>query len=253
VPVVASSASAPDALAELRFSFAFQPIVDVVERQVYSFEALVRGPGGESAATVFQQVPPVDLYAFDRRARVLAIALAARLRVPCRLNLNFLPQSLQSSPDAITSIFEAADTYQFPIERIVLEVTESEVIDDAVQLGRALNAFRAQGLTISIDDFGAGYAGLNLLADFQPDSVKLDMHLVRGIDSRGPRQAIVRAILQACVDLGIDVIAEGVETPAEYQWLLEVNVRYFQGYLFAKPGFECLPECALGLGQHASG
>jgi EAL domain-containing protein (putative c-di-GMP-specific phosphodiesterase class I) len=250
---VASSASAPDALAELRFSFAFQPIVDVVERQVYSFEALVRGPGGESAATVFQQVPPVDLYAFDRRARVLAIALAARLRVPCRLNLNFLPQSLQSSPDAITSIFEAADTYQFPIERIVLEVTESEVIDDAVQLGRALNAFRAQGLTISIDDFGAGYAGLNLLADFQPDSVKLDMHLVRGIDSRGPRQAIVRAILQACVDLGIDVIAEGVETPAEYQWLLEVNVRYFQGYLFAKPGFECLPECALGLGQHASG
>jgi EAL domain-containing protein (putative c-di-GMP-specific phosphodiesterase class I) len=105
------------------------------------------------------------------------------------------------------------------------------VIDDAAQLGRALNAFRAQGLAISIDDFGAGYAGLNLLADFQPDSVKLDMHLVRGIDGRGPRQAIVRAILQVCVDLGIDVIAEGVETSAEYQWLLEANVRYFQGYL----------------------
>jgi blue light- and temperature-responsive anti-repressor len=236
--VSALSLSAP---ADHRFTFAFQPIIDAVDRQVYSYEALVRGPRGESAATVFQQIAPADLHDFDRRARVLAIAQAARLRVPCRLNLNFLPQSLQTSPDAITSIFEAATAYQFSVERIVLEVTESEVIDDAVQLGRALNAFRAQGLTISIDDFGAGYAGLNLLADFQPDSVKLDMHLVRGIESRGPRQAIVRAILQACVDLGVDVIAEGVETLAEYQWFLEANVRYFQGYLFAKPGFACLP------------
>jgi blue light- and temperature-responsive anti-repressor len=239
--VPALSLSTPAALAGHRFTFAFQPIIDAVDRQVYSYEALVRGPGGESAATVFQQIAPADLHDFDRRARVLAIAQAAQLRVPCRLNLNFLPQSLQTTPDAITSIFKAAAAYQFPVERIVLEVTESEVIDDAVQLGRALNAFRAQGLIISIDDFGAGYAGLNLLADFQPDSVKLDMHLVRGIESRGPRQAIVRAILQACVDLGVDVIAEGVETPAEYQWFLEANVRYFQGYLFAKPGFECLP------------
>jgi len=161
--VPALSLSDPAAPAGHRFTFAFQPIIDAVDRQVYSYEALVRGPGGESAATVFQQIAPADLHDFDRRARVLAIAQAARLRVPCRLNLNFLPQSLQTSPDAITSIFEAAVAYQFPVERIVLEVTESEVIDDAVQLGRALNAFRAQGLTISIDDFGAGYAGLNFL------------------------------------------------------------------------------------------
>src|ERR1700727_20236 len=80
VSVVASSASALDALAGLRFTFAFQPIIDAVDRQVYSYEALVRGPGGESAATVFQQVGPADVYDFDRRARVLAIAQAARLR-----------------------------------------------------------------------------------------------------------------------------------------------------------------------------
>jgi blue light- and temperature-responsive anti-repressor len=239
---VASSVYVPDALAGLRFTFAFQPIIDAVDRQIYSYEALVRGPGGESAATVFQQVGPADLYEFDRQARILAIAQAARLCVPCRLNLNFLPKSLQTSPDAITSMFRASADFQFPIDRIVLEVTESEVIGDAVQLGHALNTFRAQGLSISIDDFGAGYAGLNLLADFQPDAVKLDMHLVRGIESRGPRQAIVRAILQACIDLGIDVTAEGVETAAEFQWLLEANVRYFQGYFFAKPGFECLPS-----------
>jgi EAL domain-containing protein (putative c-di-GMP-specific phosphodiesterase class I) len=240
VGVKASVTSAP--APQERFSFAFQPIIDAVDRTVYSYEALVRGPRGESAAAVFQQIGFADLHDFDRRARVIAIELAARLRVPCRLNLNFLPQSLKNGPGAIISLFEAAATYQFPIERIVLEVTESEVIDDAAELGRVLNSFRARGLTISIDDFGAGYAGLNLLADFQPDSVKLDMHLVRGIESRGPRQAIVRAILQACVDLGIEVIAEGVETQAEYRWFLEAEVRYFQGFLFAKPGFECLPS-----------
>ena len=238
----AKGSAAETPAAQEHFSFAFQPIIDALDRTVYSYEALVRGRGGESAATVFQRVGQANLHDFDRRARVIAIAQAARLRVPCRLNLNFLPQSLKNGNDAIISLFEAAAAYQFPIERIVLEVTESEVIDDAAELGRVLNSFRAKGLAVSIDDFGAGYAGLNLLADFQPDSVKLDMHLVRGIESRGPRQAIVRAILQACVDLGIDVIAEGVETKAEYRWFLEANVRYFQGYLFAKPGFECLPS-----------
>jgi EAL domain-containing protein (putative c-di-GMP-specific phosphodiesterase class I) len=94
---------------------------------------------------------------------------------------------------------------------------------------------------VAIDDFGAGYSGLNLLADFQPDQIKLDMKLVRGIERHGPRQAIVRAIDQACQDLGIDVIAEGVETVEEYAWLANQGIKLFQGYLFAKPAFESFP------------
>jgi EAL domain-containing protein (putative c-di-GMP-specific phosphodiesterase class I) len=241
-----SAARAPAAREHDLFTFAFQPIIDAVDREIYSYEALVRGIGGESAATVLGHILPSKLHDFDLRARVVAIQQAARLGVSCRLNLNFLPQSLKTSPQAITSIFKAAATHRFPIERIVLEVTESEVIADAVELGRVLNEFRAQGLAVAIDDFGAGYAGLNLLADFQPDCVKLDMHLVRGIEGHGPRQAIVRAILQACADLGIDVIAEGVETRAESHWFLDAGVRLFQGYLFAKPGFECLPAVQYG-------
>ena len=71
--------------------------------------------------------------------------------------------------------------------------------------------------------------------------VKLDMKLVRGIESHGPRQAIVRAILQACNDLGIDLLAEGVETVDEFRWFRDEGVQYFQGYLLAKPAFEKLP------------
>ena len=94
---------------------------------------------------------------------------------------------------------------------------------------------------MAIDDFGAGYSGLNLLTDFQPDQIKLDMKLIRGIEHHGPRQAIVHAIDQVCRDLGIDVIAEGVETAEEYAWLANEGVQLFQGYLFAKPAFESFP------------
>jgi blue light- and temperature-responsive anti-repressor len=77
-------------------------------------------------------------------------------------------------------------------------------------------------------------------ADFQPDLIKLDMHLVRDIDRAGARQAIARKILQVCDDLGIEVIAEGVETAEEYDWFRRLGVRLFQGYLIGRPVFESL-------------
>ena len=101
-------------------------------------------------------------------------------------------------------------------------------------------------LSVRLEPFAAGlrdhrYSGLNLLSNFQPDQIKLDMSLIRGIERHGPRQAIARAIGHVCFELGIDVIAEGVETLEEYGWLAKAGVRLFQGYLFAKPAFEAFP------------
>jgi EAL domain-containing protein (putative c-di-GMP-specific phosphodiesterase class I) len=143
---------------------------------------------------------------------------------------------------SFTSTLAAAARHALPIERLILEVTESEFIADYAHLGQHLNEFRSMGLKVAIDDFGAGYSGLNMPADFQPDQIKIDMNLVRGIASRGPRQAIVRAMVQVCDDLGIDVIAEGVESQEEFAWFVGHGVRLFQGYLFARPGFESLPQ-----------
>ena len=98
------------------------------------------------------------------------------------------------------------------------------------------------GVQFAIDDFGAGYAGLNLLADFQPDTLKLDMSLVRDVESKGPRQAIVRGVIRTCQDLGIDIVAEGVESLGEYGWLRCEGISLYQGYLFARPAFRALPE-----------
>jgi len=228
-------AHAPD------FSYAFQPIVDTVAREVFSYEALIRGPVGESAWSVLGRVPSLQRYLFDRDSRVAAIALAAKLGLDCHLNLNFLPQGLYLCADSVSAALEAAARSGLSIENIILEVTEEEVIDDQVNFSARLNEFRGQGLKVAIDDFGAGHAGLSLLADFQPDQIKIDMKLVRGIERHGPRQAIVRAVIQACGDLGIDVIAEGVETLSEYLWFSDQGVCLFQGFLFARPGFECLP------------
>jgi EAL domain-containing protein (putative c-di-GMP-specific phosphodiesterase class I) len=224
------------------FSYAFQPIVDVAAREVFSYEALIRGRSNEPAFWVLERVPSHAKYQFDEDSRVAAIALAVRLGLDCHLNLNFLPQGLYSSCASVASTLAAAASHALPIDRVILEVTEGEVIADYAHLGKQLNEFRGMGLKVAIDDFGAGYSGLNMLADFQPDQIKIDMNLVRGIERHGPRQAIVRAVLQACSDLGIDVIAEGVESLAEFAWFAEHGVSLFQGYLFAKPGFECFPR-----------
>jgi EAL domain-containing protein (putative c-di-GMP-specific phosphodiesterase class I) len=224
------------------FSYAFQPIVDAVAREVFSYEALIRGPANEPAFQVLERVPAQSKYQFDQDSRVAAIGLGARLGLHCHLNLNFLPQGLYASPESINTTLEAALLNHLPIERVILEVTEEEVIADHAHFAALMNEYRGMGLKVAIDDFGAGYCGLNLLAEFQPDQIKIDMKLVRGIEKHGPRQAIVRAITQACADLGIDVIAEGVETEQEYLWFAQQGIRLFQGYLFARPGFERFPS-----------
>ncbi len=240
VPAMGAGRTQSSASASLvpAFSYAFQPIVDIVAREVISYEALIRGPANEPASLVLEQVPGELKHQFDQDSRSHAITLAARLGLKRNLNLNFLPRSLELCADAIGSTCKAASDNFLPLERIVLEVTEGEVIHDHAHFAALLDEYRGMGIRLAIDDFGAGYSGLNLLAEFQPDYVKIDMNLVRGIEKHGPRQAIVRGIRQVCMDLGIDVIAEGVETLQEFRWFEDHDIRLFQGHLFAKPAFE---------------
>ena len=116
---------------------------------------------------------------------------------------------------AAATALDAAAQHGLPFERLVIEITEGEIIHDHVKFAQIINEYRArhQGRHRRLR---AGYSGLNLLADFQPDQIKIDMALLRGIDANGPRQSIVRAIIAVCCDLGIDIIAEGIETIGEY-------------------------------------
>lgn len=221
-------------------TFAFQPIADISARNVFAYEALVRGKGGESAGSVFGAVPPEELHAFDHAARLAAVTLAARLGLKDKISLNVMPGCIESMPESLDHLLECTTQAGLSPTQLVLEITEGEAVQRPKEFSQLLNRYRAQGVRMAIDDFGAGYSGLNLLAYFQPDLIKLDMHLVRDIDRAGPRQAIARAVLQVCDDLGIEVIAEGVETLGEYSWFRRVGVRLFQGYLLRRPGFEAL-------------
>jgi len=222
-------------------TFAFQPIINATAGAIHSYEALIRGPANESAGEILRQVMPSEMQLFDEQNRIAAIELAARLGLATRLNLNFLPSCLQYSPATIASTLSAAAGCHIRPEQIILEILEREMLHEHGHIIAALREHRGTGMFFAIDDFGAGYAGLNLLAEFQPDYVKLDMLLIRGIEGSGPRQAIVRGIQRTCLDLGIDIIAECVETEAEYDWLRGEGIELFQGMLFAAPAFEQLP------------
>lgn len=226
------------------FSMAFQPIVHAASRTVYAYEALTRGPAQEPAATVLSQLDETNLYAFDQACRVKAIELASGLDLAARnvrLSINFIPNAVYRPEACIRTTVEAATRMKFPMDRLIFEVTEGEKIQNHEHLNNILTEYKRRGFLTAIDDFGAGFAGLSLLAKFQPDIVKIDMELTREIDQRPVSRTIVASVLTICRDLGILPIAEGIETVPEFHALQDMGVTLFQGYLFARPGFESLP------------
>jgi len=225
---------------EIPFGFAFQPIVDVRERRVYAHEALVRGIKGEPAPSVLGQVTEESRYSFDQACRRKAITQAAALGIGEHLSINFLPNAVYRPEVCIRTTLQAASETGFPIDRIIFEATEGERLTDVEWLVEVFSGYQRLGFRTAIDDFGAGFSGLNLLARFQPDLVKIDMDLIRDIHTHKPRQAIVRGVLRTCEELGIEVIAEGIETAEERDFLVDAGVRLMQGWLFARPAFDAV-------------
>ncbi|MCK9461225.1 MAG: EAL domain-containing protein [Proteobacteria bacterium] len=215
---------------------AFQPIVDWREKRIVAFEALVRTneptlphPGvlfavaerldrvheigrtirGAIAKTLFESPPPAEVDVF--------------------INLHpgdFLDETL-FSPDAPLAAFAS---------RVVLEVTERAALDEKAGIAERVGRLRKLGYRIAIDDLGAGYAGLSYFTQLTPDVVKIDMSLVRNIHEDPVKQKLVGSLTQLCKELGMRVVAEGIETAAERDTCVELGCDLLQGYLFAKPG-----------------
>jgi EAL domain-containing protein (putative c-di-GMP-specific phosphodiesterase class I) len=224
------------------FSFAFQPIVNAQTREVVSFEALVRGPNGEPSQEIFSKLDDCNRYCFDQACRVKAICLASRLNLHHNLNINLFPNAVYQTGMSIKTTLEASLEYGFPTSKIVFEVTEDERITHPNRLIHVMRTYDELGFQTAIDDFGVGYSGLYLLQEYQPDFIKLDRRLISDVHENSIKQTIVRGIIYICRELSIQVMAEGVETVREYEWLFQAGINFFQGYYFAKPAFESLPE-----------
>lgn len=223
------------------FSYAFQPIVNMNTCDLFGYEALVRGVNGESAGEVLRQVNDNNRYAFDQICRQKAIRMASELQLDKMLSINFLPNAVYQPEHCIQSTLKAAREVGFPTHLLMFEVTESERVLDRKHLTNIFQYYSEQGFTVALDDFGAGHAGLNMLASFVPHILKIDMELVRDIDRDPVKQIIARNLVKTCQELNVTVLAEGVETLEELDFYRNLGVYLFQGYLFAKPGFETLP------------
>lgn len=227
------------------FTMAFQPIIDVTTGEIFAQEALARGLNRESAGQIIGQVTPENLYKFDQTCRVKAIALAAKLGIDSFLSINFMPNAVYHPKNCLRTTFLAAEEHGFPLDKIIFEVTEAEEVTDKNHLKNIIHEYKNFGFRTAIDDFGAGYAGLNLLSVFQPDFIKLDMELTRDVDRDFVKQTIVKSIVRVADDLGITIIAEGIETADELARLTDFGIELFQGYYFAPPAFESLAEIRL--------
>ena len=232
-------------LEDNRLTSFFHPIVASEEpTEVFAYECLLRGQGTDGTL-----VSPVELYDvardtdlvfhLDRAARLTAIKRAAEHGLDStgvRLFIKFNPASINDPAQCLRSTVAAIQATAFNPERIVFEVVDSEQVEDPGQLVRISDFYRGSGFKIALGDLGSGYGSLNLLGLLRPDYVKLDMQLVRRVDREPFKAGIVRKLLEMAQDLGIETVAEGIETEEEWAWVRKHGADYVQGYLFASPG-----------------
>lgn len=224
------------------FTMAFQPIIDFENKNVYAQEALVRGLNKEPAGEILSRLTDENLYKFDQMCRVKAVALASKLKIDSFVSINFMPNAVYKPENCLRTTLRAAAENDFPVERIIFEITEAERVNDNQHLKNIVTEYKRHGFKTALDDFGSGYSGLNLLAAFQPDIIKLDMELTRDIDRESVKRTIVKNAVQICRDLGITIVAEGIETKGELTVLRDFGLNLFQGYYFAKPAFEAVAD-----------
>ena len=223
---------------ELRFAsamdglwVAFQPIVAWGERTVYGYEALVR------SAEPSLSSPDLLLGAAERLGKLPGLARAIRWRASrveppdgAKLFVNLHPEDLKDE-----DLYSPSSPLSRLADRIVLEITERASLDKMEDLGSRIERLRQLGFRIALDDLGAGYAGLSALTQLGPDIAKIDMSLIRNIDSEPRKRTVVARVQEMCSDLGVLVVAEGIETAAERDTVVRLGCDKMQGFLFAKP------------------
>lgn len=218
----------------------FQPLVDLASHQIYGYECLMRGvreDGTLIAPTVLlEQAKQADLlFNLDRLAREMALHRAVEVGLQGRISINFLPTAIYNPEMCLRDTVSWVQKLGINPERIMFEVVETESVKDFKHLKSILNFYREKGFKTALDDVGSGYAGLNSLAELLPDLIKIDRTLIQNIEQLPIKQSIVTALLSIARANNIEVLAEGVETTAERDYLIAQGIYKMQGYLFGKP------------------
>ncbi len=233
---------------------AFQPIVSWSRHTTAAYEALLRCPHPDFSN------PEILVEAADRLNRVTELGRIVRRstveaipRAPTDtlIFINVYPQELWD-PDLLSP---TAGLLGYA-ERIVLEITERQALKNDTALKDRVGVLREKGYRIAIDDLGTGYSSLSVFTVVEPDIVKLDISLVRNLDTTPVKQKLVRSVVSLCKEMGIQTVAEGIETPGECKAAVELGCDLLQGFLFARPAALFVSPCwdavASGQGSTAS-
>jgi len=217
-----------------RLSSVYEPIVDARTRKVMGYEALIRGPEGTELETPAALFPMAErtglLFELDCLCRRKAIDGALGLTTGKKLFLNCLPSAIHDPDFREDRLRNTLDTMGLAPSDVVLEISEKESIDNFEIFREVRDYYRLLGFGIALDDVGAGYAGLETVMELEPDFIKLDLSLVRGIDSDPHRRELVAALNNVSGKLGTRVIGEGVSTEDELRTLAEIGIPYAQGW-----------------------
>ncbi len=217
-----------------------QPVLSLAEGRVVGYEALSRGPSG-SPLEMPERLFAVGrtshlLYSLERLCRRKAFLAKSRfLRRGEYLFLNVDPYVVYHASHQADITREVTAALGIDPREVVLELTERSVINDYFHFARALFHYTGHGFRVAVDDVGAGYANLRLIAEVKPDFIKVDMSLVRGINADQTKQALMETLTALAGKVRARVVAEGVETAAELETLIRLGVDCAQGYFIACP------------------
>jgi EAL domain-containing protein (putative c-di-GMP-specific phosphodiesterase class I) len=224
------------AIARLRM--AYQPIVAAETRVTTAFEALMRSDEPQLPN------PPAVLDAAEKLGALHLLGRHVRNLVASDMDGEAAPPqvfvNLHSADLADPQLYDPAAPLSRHARRVVLEITERASLESVSDLDARREQLRRLGYRLAVDDLGAGYAGLSYFARLSPDIVKIDMSLVRDVDTAPVKQQVVVTLLMLAGSFGMEVVAEGVETKAERDTVVSMGCTYVQGYFLGKPrpGFE---------------
>jgi EAL domain-containing protein (putative c-di-GMP-specific phosphodiesterase class I)/GGDEF domain-containing protein/CBS domain-containing protein len=217
----------------------YQPIVDLAGGEIFAWEALARGPAGsafESPSMLFGFAEEHDLvFPLERACRTAAISGFGDRAAGRMLFLNVHPRTLVDPSFSPGETLKLLESLGLEPHDVVIEITERHSTKDFSLFHRMLDHYRSEGYKVAVDDVGTGYSGLWSIAEIRPEFIKLDMSLVRGIDTNPVKRALIETFLTFSDKVGCKIIAEGIETPTELSSLVSMGVHYGQGYFLAHP------------------
>jgi len=219
-------------------SMVFEPIVKLTNGEILGYEALVRGVGHPSLASpkeLFDTAAEMDLlFELDCLCRRQALRQAKRLPNGSKLFLNLLPSAIYDPAFEGDALRSTLQDHQLRPCDVVFEISERESIGNFAIFRELCDRYSGLGFKIAMDDVGAGYGSLEAVTELAPDYVKVDIALIRAIDSDPTRREVLVALNGIARRIGAQVIAEGIETPEQLETLKELAVPYGQGYFLGR-------------------